>query len=369
MEDLVVGLINQVIDIVDDVNKGILKKASIPEQFKTAGILTAEEREALPKEDFALVIMTKEGQELKKFPVNDAANTWLSCHYFSNTHEVIPDGAMKIAASNLKVACALYDLPVPEIVKQAAVEGVQTNIYEESTKSEDKVIKVAYDSSHSQGTTYYALGNRYPMPTPEFVKKAEEYFDRHWHDFKDASDRYEFAKNVSNRAKELSVKVASTNIKKYASDSFGSVIAKEILVRKDLLDGNDKLSSALNKLASHVEDTDPSTFAKALHIFDKKAGIEKYYDRGVRDAYRATFENSEEVDKLASFGYRWEDAVSGVSVDEASLVKCADTKYDKIKGYFGPTLADSLKKQAVAIFESLPNDAKVVIAKIANGSI
>jgi hypothetical protein len=358
---------NQVIDFADDVTKGILKLAgpNVPEAVLSQAVLTPEERDALPAEDFALVILTKESHELKKFPICDQGSTWLSCHYFQHTNDNLPAGAMKIAASNLEKACAVFGLAVPAIVKQAAVSGIQSNLYEEATaKREDKLVKVAYEKNSDH---YFALGTRYPMPTAEFVKKAEAYFDREWRNFHDASDRYEFAHNVAARAKELGMPVESPHIKKYASDKFGSEVTTQLNLRKGLVDGRQDMTSAIDKLASHAGSAEADTFAKTLHMFDKKAGLEKYYDKHIKDAYSATFEVREEMAKLS--GYRWEDTSSGVSLDETALVKCADKKYDKIKGYFGPTLADSLKKHAVAIFESLPLDCKIVIAKIANGSI
>ena len=54
---------------------------------------------------------------------------------------------------------------------------------------------------------------------------------------------------------------------------------------------------------------------------------------------------------------------------ETKVEKAAEEKYEKIKSYFGETLAGSLKKHAVAIFDSLPTDAKTTIAKIVRGDI
>ena len=358
------SLANQIIDFVDDLDRSILKTASVPKEFLKSNILTAEDRDSLDNDNFALIIMTKEGSALRKFPINDAANTWLSCHYFEKTASSLPFQAQQTAATTLSAACAVFGLEVPVTIKQAAKGNFCGNMYKEASVSKAPVEFVKRASS---GEKYYALGNKYPLPDAEFVKKAEEYFDKHWQDFS-PEDRYAYANNVKARAEELSVKLGSGQILKYANDVFGTRLAHEIKRRKDLLDNNSEMSVALDKLAAHTSDTAPDTFAKALHLFDKKAGLDKHYDKYLSDAFKATFEDHEKIAK-AKYGYNWKDDNSGLSLSEAQLEKAAEEKYDKIKGYFGETLASHMKKNAVAIFESLPSDAKVVVARIARGSM
>jgi hypothetical protein len=358
------SLANQVIDFVDDLDRSILKTASVPDTLKSANILTAEDRDSLANDQFALVIMTKEGSELKKFPINDPANTWLSCHYFSKTAHSLPFEAQKTAANALAAACALFDLEPTAQVKQAAKGNFCGNLYKEAAAGP---APVEFVKRASEGKHYYALGDKYPMPDAGYVKTAEQYFEMHWQDFEPA-DRYLYAKNVKARADELNVKVASVVISKFANDAFGTRLVSELSRRRELLDARPDMQTALNKLAAHTTDTDPETFAKALHLFDKKAGLDRHYDSYLKDPYQATFEDTGKIAK-AKYGYTWEDTASGMSLNEAQLEKAAEDKYDKIKGYFGETVASHMKKNAVAIFESMPKDAQVVLARIARGSM
>jgi hypothetical protein len=364
-------LINQVIDFTDDVSKEIFKQASaIPEHCADGAILTAEERAKLAEEDFALVMLTKEASRLRKFPITDEANTWLSCHYFSKTAARLPHTAQKIAAANLKRACAIFNITPPNNVCELADETVSSNFYDEAThanadRSFEQTVKIARELPRSESSPhYYALSGKYAMPSAEYVKIASQYFDKHEKEFGNAEDRHSFANNVLNRAKELNVDLGeSATINKYASDQYSDNISRQIKLRESLVDGKDDLSKSLSKLASFKSTTEPSVFAKALYEFDKKAGLERYYGKSVDDAFKATLE------KTAASAYQWKDAQTNESITGDLLKKAASSKFDKISQYFGKTVAENLKKHPVEIFDSLPNDAKVVIVRLAKGTM
>lgn len=364
------SLSNQVLDFSDDTNKALLKEIlseqKLPDLVKTANIATRDAQEKLPQGDFALVAFTKEGSELRKYPINDAANTWLSCQYFEKTAHKLPLRARGVAALMLKRACAVFDIQETPLVKKAHTLPLTSNLYYESydmTKTAQPIAVEAVtpdDSKH-----FYALEGRYPMATPEFVKKASQYFVDHEKNFKDPLDRHSFASNVLERAKEFKMDLEQKDIlSKYASAEYGDILETQIRMRQDLLQAKPELSEALTKVASYKAELPPKDFAKLLHSFDKKASLDKYYDGYLADAYKSTFETR--FTKVAS-GYSY-DSDEG-SVSEKELTKAFEDKYDKVKGYFGPTVANELKKHGCAIFDSLPKDAKEVITKIAKGQI
>ena len=368
------ALIHQVIDMYDDTDKSILKTAgAVPTHLKQAKVLTPEEKEALEPEQFALVMRTKEAQVLKKFPINDEVNTWLSCQYFGKTAEQLPFVAKKIAATHLKRACAVYNLDIPESISKIASVAIKDNRYDEiKSRTEDrthertvKMAELIPDGSEH----FYALGEHYAMPNPEYVKKAAAYFNEHHREFSDAEDRFTFAAHVKARAAELEVeleKKAEQTLETYTGENYGDMIEAQLRLRGDLLQHKPEMNTALSKLASYRPSTEPEVFAKALYLFDKKAGVTKYYNSHIADAFKATFGNV--FHKTAS-GYSWEDESSGLTINEKDLESAVDKKYDKIKGYFGSSVADQLKKHAVSIFESLPKDAKETIVKIAKGTL
>lgn len=365
------SLVNQVIDFVDDTDRSLLKQAAAkaPREVKTAELLTAEDREKLHPTDFALIMRTKEAHTLSKFPVTDYANTWLSCSYFENTKDQLPYVAQKIAASNLKKACAKHKVPVSETISKLASADVSTNVYNEvqSYKQDSSYLNsVETIPAHKDDSPYfYALGDKYPMPDALYVKKASAYFESHVHDFTSPEDRHTFAKNVKSRAEELKVDLGNSLLSKYASTNYGDSVGVQLKIRRDLLDAKPEMQKALDKLASYKDQTEPEIFANVLSEFDRRAGLSKHHGNYLADPYSATFGNFVKTAK----GYQWEDESTGLHISGDKLEKTASSKYDKIKGYFGESIAKQLKKHAVSIFESLPLDAKQTIVKIAHGLI
>lgn len=116
-----------VLDFYDDPNGSVLKEVyasadSLPELVKQAHALTSDEISRLPDDAFALV-MTQNGQELKKFATVDAGNTVLSVAYFLKTASRLPVEAQKIAATNLVSACGWYGLECPEQLSKLALSA------------------------------------------------------------------------------------------------------------------------------------------------------------------------------------------------------------------------------------------------------
>lgn len=117
-----------VFDFYDDPNGSLLKKAfptpqDLPDIIKTAHILTADEREVLRNEAFALV-MVNEGKHLRKFACVDAGNTALSAMYFLEHFRSLPSEAIKVACANLIEACEEFGLPTGHLAKVAASHGM-----------------------------------------------------------------------------------------------------------------------------------------------------------------------------------------------------------------------------------------------------
>lgn len=113
-----------VFDFYDDPSGSLLKTAfpkpeELPDLIKTAHILNSEERDVLRDEAFAL-IMSNEGKILRKFACVDAGNTLLSCLYFEENAQRLPEEAVKVAAVNLAAFCEEYGFEPTNFVKMAA---------------------------------------------------------------------------------------------------------------------------------------------------------------------------------------------------------------------------------------------------------
>lgn len=359
------SLSNQILDFYDDsIDLYATETAkSSPEFVKTASIMSRDERNTSDKSLFALDILTKEGQRLQRFPISSKADTWLSAQYFQKTAHKLPTAAKIIAGGHIKAACEKFGLETPQELQ--GFEKTASNFYVETSMAKTasaKLIDVEGDS--------YALNGKYPLFTEEQIKIASAYFSEYVGMFSDAKERHTFAKNLQKRAHALNVELPKKEmsaLSKFASESYGDVLGVQLKVRNEMVSGNPDLSSKLSKVASAKEKVQPEQFAELLYAFDKEAGIDKKYGKHVTDAFGSTFGTM--FEKRAASGYSWSDKSADVEVSEGELVKAAEEKFDKIKGYFGDTLAGELKKHAVAIFDSLPQDAKIVIAKIAKGTL
>lgn len=109
-----------VLDYYDDAAGSILKDIEGGQEMaKVAHQLTAEERNNLPDDVFALVAFDGD-VALKKFAAVDRGNTQLSIGYFLKTGHVLPAAAQKVAAMNLVKACGWYGLEPPEQLQKIA---------------------------------------------------------------------------------------------------------------------------------------------------------------------------------------------------------------------------------------------------------
>lgn len=116
-----------VLDVYDDVHGDTMRRLyssleDVPELMKTAQNLSGEDREKLPDDAFALVLVNGE-ERLRKYACVDQGNTALSVMYFLENGHKLPPEAQKVAAKNLVTACGWYDIVPPEPLQKVAFMG------------------------------------------------------------------------------------------------------------------------------------------------------------------------------------------------------------------------------------------------------
>jgi hypothetical protein len=373
-----------VLDFYDDSSKELMSKIAAPANIGEAhtNVLSDEERGSLPDTDFGLIILTKRASVLRKFPVNDPGNAWLSSQYFDQTHEKLAFPARFIAAKFIKQACDAYGVPSsPTVDGYAARSGDEANdnIFAEGAESKWMLSKLAQRELMSKQATaveqqalinmpddHYALVvqvgdgsivRKYAMPDAQHVKMAADYFDKYAMDLA-PSHRHRFAVSVRGRAEELDVRIEDGHsLNKWASVNWNRHVDAHLEQRKSLLHPDDRGSlGILDKLASAIGDSETEDFAHALETFDAATGLDRYYDRGLTDAYSST------MNKAAS---GWSAEVDGETITEEHLKKAAASP--RLKSYLGEAFAISFGKNAATIFESLPMPEKTLIKQIATG--
>lgn len=359
-------LANQVIDVYDDVCKeGIRKVASLR---PTANVLSADEHARLPDQAFALSMITKKAAKLNKFPIHDADSTWLSSQYFDMNAHKLPKLAAQIAGYHLKEACQRFNVTAPAgVVKLAAELPPPSNVYYEEAAGLKASPRGLLSHGFDKLAQVQLIADNYTaaqsaMPTQGHVKAACLYFEKHASKFP-LELRHKYAAAIQKRAAELGLPPQAGMVSKYASDGYSAAIDAHIRMRASLLDGvNPQAKATLEKMAGMRSQVGPEEFAKALYTFDKRAGLTRYYDGQLTNPFSAVFAPVQHAPRITK-------TASGQQVAPDALAAVANEKYATIKEYFGSSVADELKKNPTAIFESLPNDAKEIIANIASGAL
>jgi hypothetical protein len=357
-------LANQVIDIHDDVyGHGFSKLAKVRPD---ASVLSADDRASLPDHCFALSMITKEASKMNKFPIVDADSTWLSNEYFEMNHARLPKQAAAIAAHHIKTACAKHSLRPSDAVEKLAAE-CNSNVYYEEAKPEFgdvAVNQVSMDKLANVGdiaNNYTAA--QYAMPDAGHVKMACAYFEKYAKEMS-VDLRHGYATAIQKRAEELGLGQQKGAVSKYASDSYNGELDGHLRMRASLLEGKTAQVQTIQKLGAAKQSMSPTQFAQTLRRFDKQAGLDRYYGGHLLDPYMATFGQVPEA--YANYHVK---TASGKSLSHEDINNLASTKIAKVKEYFGSSIADEMAKDPVAIFESLPMDAKEVLAHISEGTL
>ena len=373
------------LDFYDDPNGETMAKVAMPQEMKGVPleVLADEDRAKLNDSDFGLVILTKQANVLRKFPVNDPGNAWLSAQYFQENHAKLAFPARFIAAKFIKAACEAYEMPSsPRVDAYAARAGdeIEGNAFVEGSEDKWLLQKMAQkellektasaiemDAMLQLPDEHFALViqngdgsilRKYAMPNAEHVKMAAEYFETYATALP-PEHRHNFASAVVRRAEELGVEVGDkVNLEKWASQNWNSQVQAHLEQRKSLLPRNPGAREVLDKLAAAIGagETEPQDAAKALATFDEATGLTRYYDRGVTDPYASVMEKQ---------AMSWSAEVDGQTITADDLRKVASSS--KLAGYLGNSFAAQFAKDPTAIFDSLPTPEKVLIQQLVNG--
>jgi hypothetical protein len=317
-------------------------------------INTANDR-MLRDDQYALIVMDKQASQHKLFPVASKNDVMESCIEFDNYHQDLGPGEQKTAAFFLKQACQTWGLAVPPVIEDIASSKAEIG-YNNIRQAEVPVAPIAKQASANYQHFALERVGRFAIDTPQLVKTASDYFDKHWSEF-DLADRRDFAQAVKSRASDLGVQV-SDQIHKFASDSFNPNLAGQISLRRSSVK-DESLKQAYTKLWSHRNDLTVDQFADFMGRLDKKAGIDAHYSNGVlMDPLTAT--TGVAIQKEASLG-----SVNGADYTASDVVRAVTSMSEKSPGLFGESMIEQLKKHP-EIFTSLPMPEQETILSYAN---
>jgi hypothetical protein len=374
-----------ILDFYDDSKHELMAKVAAPQGRLGAvnlAVLTPEQHEGLPDSEFGLVILTKRAAVLRKYPVNDPGNAWLSAQYFQNTHTKLAFPARYVAAKFIKTACDAYGVPSSAQVVAYATRAddaeVDTNTFVEGSEHKWLMHKLAQrelltkqaaaaeiDARLEMPNEHFALViknedgaiiRKYAMPDALHVKTAANYFDKYAMQLA-PEHRHRFAVAVQGRAEELNVDLSDNELlEKWASTEWNRHVVAHLEQRKSLLPRNEPARAVLDKLAASLGETTPEDAAYALQTLDQSTGLTKYYDRGLTDPFAST---------MAKVGSGWSDEVDDHTLTESDLRKVGSSK--KLASYLGEAFARQFAENPIEIYDSLPDPEKVLIKQISTG--
>lgn len=340
-----------VLDIYDDFRGETLRslyprQSDMPESVKTAQVLSPEDRNLLPDDCFALV-MIDGSDKLRKYACIDEGNTRLSVEYFLKNAHKLPAVAQKTAAENLMKACGWYDLEIP--TKLAEVTGTTSMPYQEphSKKMPPTTIPKSASVGHLVKGHKGEHGNFGPEETEHYngYTKGKNFDKLPQGKVQVMDSRVEV---TGQRAPDsITEKKASSYalpaIEKYPLDSYAQV----------------KTASAyFDEFAVRFDDADRKEFATNLVKRASALGID------VSDAARYHADPEEAV-KLA-FERPWSEVIGNDYVDECQLECLAKKGGKALEKAFDEDFVKEFRKDPKGIFLSLPRDQKILIMRMAS---
>jgi hypothetical protein len=117
----------------------------------------------------------------------------------------------------------------------------------------------------------------------------------------------------------------------------------------------------LNKLLEKRASISPDEFAEALSELDVVTGIDRYWDSGVQDPWYTTFG----VQKLAADESDWRYRQGTEYLTKEQLENFVNNNNELLTKKFGEPMAEGLRDNTTAVFDSLPMDTKRVISRMA----
>jgi len=286
---------SKTIDYYDnDLSMEDLAGFGAPSFVKSAQILTDEQREAIPDDMYAVVIMTKTGGHHRKYPVIDKAHTWLSCRAFNKTAMKLPMKAAVIAASHLKSSCELFGLDIPSYVEKFAAENLTHN-KAQVNEAQDMPME-AQVPQQPQGPVRHALTVEspeglvpmFPLDTPENIHAAIEYFMTNLESFPPGNVQ-QFASNLVAAAGENSIELPP-EIFQMADDTVGSAAQLNINSRQAFAKTPED-KARIQQVAQQAPALGAAKTASLLIKVDRILGADKFYSATHQSPWSAINQN------------------------------------------------------------------------------
>lgn len=383
----------------------------LPDMIKEAAVSA---KEKLPNEAFAL-IMLDQGHVFRKYACEDPGTTAMSVIYFMEHGDKLPAEAQKLAATNLVEACVAHGIMPPKMLTKAS--GVMSTV----SKLKGGVSRVArkkplgqhghltraikqqrvgeevpealarYEREHPEvvgmlmkksSVVVDVTGKQpeakvialrpvdeddycvkladgslhYPIDNWDRVKQAEAYFQDERVRM-DPELRRQYAVKLARKSfilgYPLDRDIVDLGALSYHNDGHLKHASE---MRKAAFESKSAEHEFLDELFEKRASIDPESYAECLRRFDVMNELDRGWDHVILDPWASTFGA-----KTASIV--WEQGAERVTEEE--LVNLARNDPNVLKAQFSTDFLDQFQKDPVAIFNSMPDPQKKLIARMA----
>ena len=209
-----------------------------------------------------------------------------------------------------------------------------------------------------RASVHTALNGHYPLDSYGQVSKAINYFDEHRLEM-DPVDRREYAVKTASRADELGLEYGM-GLGRYGSMGYASDVDGHIHKRMEY--GGENWAPVYQELLEKKASVPPETFAELLGSIDEESGLSSKYDGPIADPYWSTYGGRVSREKRAS--WTWSGSM-GDSVTAEQLSSLSQDR-DALQAAFTGEVVNAFQEDPVTIFQSLPDDSKTILARMAN---
>lgn len=198
-----------------------------------------------------------------------------------------------------------------------------------------------------------ALDGKYALDSMADVQRAVSFFEENYKDM-DPADAHTFAVKTAARAEELGIHVTE-KLARYGSTTYASDVDAQMSSR--IANSAPEFKGIYKELREKVAEIEPEQFAQLLREADEVAGLNFHYHGKIVDPYQATFGKTASV-------WSWTSR-TGDFVTESELKHLARNGRPLVHKHFSSELTNAFIKEPLAIFESLPDDSKCILARLA----
>lgn len=200
-----------------------------------------------------------------------------------------------------------------------------------------------------------ALGGKYPLDSMADVQKAVSYFEENYKEM-EPIEAHIFAVKTAARAEEIGLPSSET-LQRYGSTEYAIDVDAHLANRLSV--APPEYTEVYKELREKRASIEPEEFASLLAEADEISGLKWVWGGEVADPYYATF------GKQAA-AWSWTGR-TGDYVSEEELRWLARNGRPLIHKHFASDFTNSFIKDPISIFESMPDDSKVILARLANG--